>query len=44
MGDSVTRFMPYVQCRYKGQMTNYTQICYHIKVSSDHMTFSSLGW
>jgi hypothetical protein len=40
----VTRFMPCVQYRYKGQMGNYAHDRYHGKVSSDHMTFSSLGW
>ena len=39
----VTRSMPCVQYRYKGQRGNYIHDRYHGKVLSDHMTFSSLG-
>jgi hypothetical protein len=36
-------YMSRVQYRYKGKKDNYTHDPYHGKVSSDHMTFSSLG-
>jgi hypothetical protein len=39
----VTLYMSRVQYRYKGKKDNYTHDPYHGKVSSDHMTFSSLG-
>jgi len=35
--------MPCVRYIHKGKNNNYTQDRYHRKVSSDHMTFLSLG-
>ena len=39
----MTQSMPCVQYRYRGQKKNYTHDCYHRNISSNHMTFSSLG-